>query len=1083
MQLAGESQFIILSRSRERKGRYGFQDRPKSIANFSAVTDRKKIEEFRQFVAYHFDELFEQDPALAPLLFKVLGIPQSTPLFESRSQRTWRLIRRIFMSQTSKISLAASALKHTRTEQGRYLVFDRLHADIVERAYDDEIGFLLRKVDGFQSLDQLKALWNQPNELTRAGYLLGLRHQSELLTHLSPLQCGINHQAILILVEEGVLSQPSDLRLLHQYVDHDTSRYTHDTIEEEKFRRTVLLLKNAQVVPEALVHLMSNPYNLNPWRLQYTLKHLFSSGITNISPIFVGLGSTLWDIETNVLQFVIHNMGVDQPDDLARLNRVLEYQRVPNAAVVRTLRELGAGPNELAACQELLVESAKMDNPPVERIKQLAAAPYNLSFADINRSVQYLRYGTGNDFTAFLVLLHRHGFGTAEGLNSFKNLFSSIRIEILEQLLQIASPCFGAMGTEKVEQWIRVAQYKQLDSIRYLADKVEINKPLQLNKLIDLGTISQDLLSYLYERRGLNTIEKLHRWYYEEGNGANNYKGAHAEGEAIIRVLFSDCSRRRNFVALSDSYGCIISAISAYAESQLGKFDYTWNEEQRQAYFARKTTLEIEARATLTSKLPDILAQTDGALLESLLLTALRGDDNLSALMHSLTPLIEDLLSGAGPSTPKITPLETDAVAMVYGVPTETVKRHWHAVCGLEFHLQSLVLQDAYPMSWRRVVRVAKKLEDPRVYEELMAHLDSLDTAVKFAQSWLDAQTTDRQTLISSLSNRALENPAVQAYKLPLYLGLLLVAASDYALVNPWIAHELSKVANDARDAQLAYAALTGLEGFFNVTLPDGLASGVNTFITSLADAEASALLVALSPKDANFPHLAAERREQLCSVMGDVQKKTLSLFIKWAKKEVAGFAEAETWDDPASTPMVAFVTKSPAAFFIKTSTGICTRDNTEMWHEERHCHLVVFDQHNKRAVGMAMLYFQPIPREFKGRQCLVMRAINLTKSAMSAFDAASVVESFMGAAIEIAQANHLACIALATESTYLSNQTELEGAIYASNYMHSAHKVGNARNTSSQGHWSQNAIFHAKAEGLSDGAVHTLNIVWKASD
>lgn len=386
-------------------------------------------------------------------------------------------------------------------------------------------------------------------------------------------------------------------------------------------------------------------------------------------------------------------------------------------------------------------------------------------------------------------------------------------------------------------------------------------------------------------------------------------------------------------------------------------------------------------------------------------------------------------------------------------------------------------------MYWRRVVRVPQKVEDARTNEEKMAHLDSLLAAAEFAQSWLGGQISDRQALITSLSNRALENPAVQAYKLPSYLGLLLAAASDYALVNSWITRDLAKVANDARDAQSVYIALTSLESFFNVTFPDGLASGINTFITSLSDAEAAALLVALLPKVAKLPHLAAERREQLRCIIRDVQKKTLYLFSKWVKKEVAGFTEAEPWDGPVSKPMAAVVTKSPAAFFIKTSTGICTRDNTEMWHEERHSHLVVFDRHSKRAVGMAMLYVQPIPRKFNGRPCLVMRAINLTESAMPAFDAASVAEEFIRVAIEISQANQLACVALVTESTFLSNQTELERAIHASDYMYAANKVGDARDRSSQSYWSQNALFHAKEEGMSDGAVYTLHVVWEAPD
>lgn len=125
---------------------------------------------------------------------------------------------------------------------------------------------------------------------------------------------------------------------------------------------------------------------------------------------------------------------------------------------------------------------------------------------------------------------------------------------------------------------------------------------------------------------------------------------------------------------------------------------------------------------------------------------------------------------------------------------------------------------------------------------------------------------------------------------------------------------------------------------------------------------------------------------------------------------------------------------KYPAAFFAKEAALLCTRSNVDMWLEERHSHLLVFDPEGKKLVGMAMLYIEPIPVLHRSRASLIIRAINPTEQAMACHDPASIVDAFLGVAEQIAQDNQLAAVAFPTHAGMhlLSNRKEIEDDLKA---------------------------------------------------
>ena len=99
------------------------------------------------------------------------------------------------------------------------------------------------------------------------------------------------------------------------------------------------------------------------------------------------------------------------------------------------------------------------------------------------------------------------------------------------------------------------------------------------------------------------------------------------------------------------------------------------------------------------------------------------------------------------------------------------------------------------------------------------------------------------------------------------------------------------------------------------------------------------------------------------------------------------------------------------------------------MWREERHAHLVVFDLVERRLAGMALLYIEPIDVLDSDRNCLIVRAINPMDDMLATHTASSIVDAFFDVAIEIANANDLAAVALPYHKGIhlMSNQRPIE--------------------------------------------------------
>lgn len=81
------------------------------------------------------------------------------------------------------------------------------------------------------------------------------------------------------------------------------------------------------------------------------------------------------------------------------------------------------------------------------------------------------------------------------------------------------------------------------------------------------------------------------------------------------------------------------------------------------------------------------------------------------------------------------------------------------------------------------------------------------------------------------------------------------------------------------------------------------------------------------------------------------------------------------------------------------------------MWQESRHAHLVAFDPRQRRLAGMALMNFEVVPALQSKRKSLIIRAINPMDEMLATHTEASIVESLLDVAIQIAERNNLAAV------------------------------------------------------------------------
>jgi hypothetical protein len=250
------------------------------------------------------------------------------------------------------------------------------------------------------------------------------------------------------------------------------------------------------------------------------------------------------------------------------------------------------------------------------------------------------------------------------------------------------------------------------------------------------------------------------------------------------------------------------------------------------------------------------------------------------------------------------------------------------------------------------------------------------------------------------------------------------------------------------------------------------------TFVQNLSDDDAAHWAKRLGP--------CAEHgsgRNCLREVSQLAREKVIPPYRTWAQRQCNRYKR--DGQATGAQSLTAYVSKHPAAFFAKAGAQLCTAENVEMWCEDRQIHLVVFDPVGRCMAGMALLYAQDIPELDRQRHSLVIRAINPTDEMLSGHAPASIVESFRDVAIQIAQANDLACVAFPPPSGMhlMSNRASIEAYV-------KERYIGRAVRQYRIGHSSDGvslrdrpelvpAQFYAYETGKQ--LIDQLNVIWKS--
>jgi hypothetical protein len=262
----------------------------------------------------------------------------------------------------------------TRTNEGKALLFDRfkilsLHSDVY---FDEATKQLLDTVNGFRSIDEFKTASYLPAGLIRAALGLGLCIPAEIIATMTPYRSKIDDEAVAILVDEGILTCAKDLKHLpfDDYIQTMRDGLGGQPEVAEHFRDTVRLLHGAGVPCEIVMRIFSHRYSLNPTALSVRLKHIEAAGILDIATLYKGLGETLWNARDSVFDVVIGPMGIHDAKDIVQFKRLLQSNDPPSLAVVEQLRQLGAAACDFEQCQDILIETAKIECVPIERISE-----------------------------------------------------------------------------------------------------------------------------------------------------------------------------------------------------------------------------------------------------------------------------------------------------------------------------------------------------------------------------------------------------------------------------------------------------------------------------------------------------------------------------------------------------------------------------------------------------------------------------------------------------------------------------------------------------------------------------------------
>ncbi|PZP29090.1 MAG: hypothetical protein DI603_17910 [Roseateles depolymerans] len=917
--------------------------------------------------------------------------------------------------------------------EGRKLIFRRhISPSLPEKLhYDEALDIALGHLPSATATRADLQYWDRSRpSLVKLAMLLKLETVAEVRSAFPPDPRRRSDHLLRLLIEEGAIRSSEEL----SWAGSSDSRVWSpgdkpDAEEAHKLRLTVRQLLDLGIERRQVAGVLRYPlWALDPELLAANASLLSSTEGTDLNGTLARVGDRLWRTSTATWRFVLTTIGARTPAELGQFRQLLDCRHALSSELVSRLKLLGAGLADLETCQRLLLAldpSTHNVGAFIGHVQRLSRPPHALDLAQLSQCASLL---LGDEaLEPFLQVLSRHDLADADAVMEFKGCFRKVWHEPLDRTLTILEAAGCDEPLEERVGWVMQAGQQGgqvagfLDSIDYLVSALQLRGLQQLQPILKLAPLGVPFLRCVIEERGLDTLKSLRGWYYE-ARGIENFR-SYGTYDDVDRLLFHDAFDRNQFNLLETNTAAMQAIAQVRVERALGRWPWQGSEEEQELYRQATRELKRQIRAELLPVLPLILGETRGVLLPSLFDDETDESWDLHQRLARLSPVLAELMQGRGPVGDALTPLELDAIALVYRTPHETIRTTWPKLLGRQVDLQGLILRPAYAMSWRHVRWRLRYRLDRDVFF-------ALGRAADFCRQFGSDQYRNMFAACQRLKPKQLGptagNPDVRT--LAWHLGSLLVLARADSVVGRWVDSGFDALTGLDEDTLDAYQRMTELQDLFKVVLPDALDAHAEAYIARLSDDDAVCWASRLGP-----PHDSLSGRDLLRALVQRTRDRVLPAYAAWARRQVNRYKK----DDDTSRlaqPLTAMVSKQPAVFFARKAANLCTAGNVAMWTEPRHAHLLVFDQAGQRLAGMAYLYVQAIPELDRKRKSLVIRAINPTEDMVGGHEIRSIVETFLDTAIQIAEDNGLGCVAFPalTGAHVVSNRSQVEAYVKA---------------------------------------------------
>ncbi len=1062
-----------LEQGRDAVKRLAISDYDESADVHSRFTQRIALRAARRWVQNNVSELLAEDPDQALHIRRMLGIPASQSLIKPEAWPWYGKLGIFFVPHWLTWQYTRRQLAKTRTYEGRAFLYETFYDRVVTcrlnrytPAVDQAIqGMPLLSYERARQLDRLDAGWFMAVRKVGVESFARIEHYARYGSFR------LKGPLANLLALTNVVQTESELAWLDYQMKE---RYHAPEITPEAlrtFKQAIDLLLANGVKRKQVAGIFRHDLDaIDPDRLQVNLQLIVASGTAGADAVYEVIGESLWRASSANWAFVLDVVKAHSADQIQHCKRMLDHYCEPSSLLVEHLIALGASVEDLAHCQTLILELNKKEGEgePLAEIALLAGAPYCLSFEQIGQCRTYLAHPGA--LQEYLAVLERHGYGYPEAVLGFQRAYTVIGVQSLETWLVIKGHRKPRKERELVDWIIRCAGTLAAQPYHYLLTAVpmpEFSHLCQAERVVRFGL---GTLQYLVENKGLNSFKTIMDWYYKA-------RGVHTlccwDLNATSCVLLDDAFRRNHFAAFTENLSCVIRAIDDRVVTDIGYRHQQPDDAARERYDERREVLAQAESLKLLSRLPAILNQTGGVLLPSMIRHAWSSDEQLQEQMDALVPLVENLLMGRGPTGAELQPQEVEAISMIYKADSHSVRLQWKNVLGLESQMAGLTLWDGYPMRWARSIRrMEKRLER----SSLQALVQAKTISAKICSK------RDFTGACQAIRSKRLYDKSRDPQSVAAHLGVLFAASREDSLIGSWLETDLGQIAALEDFSVDISEGLEQLDTLFTSTLPDALEAHMPAFVMNFNDEQADSL----AKRMVGEAHLAGAQtgRGRLQAAVRHTQTIVLATCACWLKREQGKFTAMPANDEV--TELQAFVSKYPAAFFARQAANLCTRDDTDMWKEERHAHMVVFDPVQRRLAGMAMIYFESIPALHPTKRCLIVRAINPMDEMLATHTVHSIVNAFFDVAVSIAQENELAAVLFPNPGGMhlLSNQSTVE-KYFKKRLIERAEPYRQIEPGASAANWRTrprrlNTRFYAYAQGQQQ--VSELYVVWANS-